>query len=207
MLGADGSRLPVIVLAAGRGKRMGGPKALMNVAGGPWWVVQSCRFDQAGVTPVWVLSPQVLREIGPELRIAADDQLILESDPDAPMFQSVRAGLRALHVRPPRGVYILPIDVPAPWKDVWQALAANGPVAVPTFRGENGHPVYLSWDFVKEHIPLDGPAHGRLDHIIGPYAKYVPVKNPDVTYNLNTPERVRAFEDEARSRTNGDALD
>ena len=48
-----------LVLAAGRGRRMGGPKALMQVHGQPWWRLQRERLAAAGVESLWIASPDV----------------------------------------------------------------------------------------------------------------------------------------------------
>ena len=53
----------VLVLAAGRGRRMGGPKALMMVEGEPWWMRQRRRIAEVGIPMTWVVSPQVLDEM------------------------------------------------------------------------------------------------------------------------------------------------
>ena len=62
------ARLPlagisVVVLAAGRGTRMGGPKALMEVRGRVWWRWQRewlAPAEAAGATVVWLVSPVVV---------------------------------------------------------------------------------------------------------------------------------------------------
>lgn len=184
--------LPVIVLAAGRGRRMGGPKALMQVAGQPWWARQLESLVAAGAAPVWVVSPVVRAAMEKDPRSLK--QALVDGDADAPMFESVRAGLRFLQPVAPRGVYVLPIDVPAPAREAWKALASAGPVAVPTWHGEHGHPVYLEWSFVKAHA--DAPAGARLDELIARLVRYVVVDDASVSKNLNTPAALSAYERE-----------
>ena len=202
MPGGEWRRLPVIVLAAGRGRRMGVPKALMKVEGIPWWGHQLSALSKARLAPVWVISPEVRAGIGPLPMIKAVAQTFVDADPDAPMFESLRAGLRFLDGMDPPGIFVLPIDVPAPRggvSDVWRALASAGsPVAVPTHEGRHGHPVYLEWSFAKDHV-LDAPEGARLDAIIAPVVRYVPVTDSRVVLNLNTPELVRAYEHELRA--------
>lgn len=189
MPSADG--LPVIVLAAGRGTRMGGPKALMQVAGRPWWSRQLERLVDAGVTPLWVLSPQVRATLEKEPSFLK--QPVVEADPHAPMFESVRAGVEFLRPANPRGVFVLPIDVPAPDAGVWRALADASPVAAPTLAGAHGHPVYLDWSFVRAHV-AGAPQGARLDEIMAPHVRYIPVQDARVTLNLNSPEAVQGYE-------------
>lgn len=196
MPGGEWRRLPVIVLAAGRGKRMGGPKVLMKVAGINWRTHQWCALHNANLAPVWVVSPEVRAAIGPEFMATKGvARALVDADPDAPMFDSLRAGLRFLEGMDPPGVFVLPIDVPAPGVDVWRALASEGPAAVPTHGGRHGHPVYLGWAFAREFV-MAAPPGARLDALIASHVRYVPVNDSRVTKNLNTPDAVREYERE-----------
>jgi CTP:molybdopterin cytidylyltransferase MocA len=105
-----------IVLAAGRGRRMGGPKALMTVGGLPWWQTQESRLAAAGVQRLWVVSAEVERAMRSGPAVAPP---LVPADPDAPMFESVRAGVSAAGAAS-GGAFILPVDVPAPGRSTWQ---------------------------------------------------------------------------------------
>jgi nicotine blue oxidoreductase len=177
-----------IVLAAGRGIRMGGPKALLPVRGRPWWMEQAQRLRAAGVPALWVVNHRVRAAMAgarppPDLDIA---------DETAPMFSSLVVGLRTLAARTsmPPGVFVLPIDVPAPARAVWEALAGSGaPAAAPVLDGRTGHPVYLSWEYVRIAIlPAAESESPRLDELIRSVVSHVPVQDRDVRANLNTPE-------------------
>jgi CTP:molybdopterin cytidylyltransferase MocA len=172
-----------LVLAAGHGRRMGVPKALMTVGGRGWWRVQEERLTRAGVDRLWVVSPQV--------GAAVHGPAVVESSPDAPMFASVLAGVAA---RPNASLFILPVDVPAPGPDIWRALAAaaGDRVAVPTFNGEHGHPVALSRLWIDRALKPAGETM-RLDHLIAPDTVYIPVHDRAVLVNLNTPDDARAW--------------
>lgn len=184
----------VLILAAGRGRRMGAPKALMPVAGvgepRPWWRHQQDRLARADRPPLWVVSPDVraaMRESAPPH---------VQSDPDAPMFASVLAGLSALRAAPPGWVHVLPVDVPAPAPATFAALeAAAGPrgVAVPRFRGRTGHPLCLAWSWIEEKVfPVAAPDQ-RLDALTAPARVVVDVDDPAVAANLNTPDDLRRW--------------
>ncbi len=182
----------VLVLAAGRGTRMGTPKALMRVGGEPWWAVQQRRIDDAGPAQTWVVSAPVrtaMVEQGARLDcVTADGGL--------PMFESLVAGLVRLGDDPPRGVFVLPVDVPAPGRGVFGVLPGPGAVA-PVYRGKPGHPVYLSWGWVRRRIltpgqggaapPLSGDQR-RLDRLLAGEVVRVEVDDPATVANLNTPE-------------------
>jgi CTP:molybdopterin cytidylyltransferase MocA len=191
-MGVDG--WIAIVLAAGQGKRMGGPKALMGVGGRPWWLVQQERLAEAGAPALWVVSNTVFREMVNSEEPPARG---LVADSAAPMFESIRRGVEAARPHASRGVFILPVDVPAPPAMTWEALAAaaGDRVAVPTFGGEHGHPVALSAAWLARSFPLAPDAEDRLDHLIEGHVSYLAVDDPTVVVNLNTPDEVAAWLD------------
>jgi CTP:molybdopterin cytidylyltransferase MocA len=176
----------VLVLAAGRGARMGGPKALMQVRGRAWWQVQEERLGS--IPRVWVASPIVadaMRACRAPIRLG---------NPDSPMFDSIRAGLTSALHSTTAGVFILPVDVPAPWLRTLESLAAatGVGVALPAFAGQRGHPAALSRRWI-ERVLLPAPAGARLDRLIGPDAIELPVEDASVVVNLNTPRDVERW--------------
>ena len=189
----------VIVLAAGRGLRAGGPKALHRVHNRPWWHIQRKRLALVGLPVVWVISDRVRASMtehgGPPPDSVIADEL-------SPMFTSVLAGCTAiaeLH-RSTRGVFILPVDVPAPNPTVFNTLAratahpSAVAAALPTHNSQRGHPVYLSWPLVTSRLLSPStPADSRLDHLIEDARVEVPVTDPGVLINLNTADDFTAW--------------
>lgn len=188
----------VIVLAAGRGRRAGGPKALHAVHGRAWWQAQQDRLGSTKMPTLWVVSERVLagmqsNSTPPEHVIVADDS--------APMFASIAAGVKAISRidAVPRGVFVLPVDVPAPSPTVFASLShairqtSPAVAAIPTHREDRGHPVYLRWNFVASHILTTNPADARLDQLIGNARIEVPVPDASVIENLNTADDFAAW--------------
>jgi molybdopterin-guanine dinucleotide biosynthesis protein A len=61
---------------------------------------------------------------------------------------------------------------------------------------QTGHPVFMPWHWVEEHRLHDAamaPTR-RLDELIRPHAIRVPVDDPAVLVNINTPEDLKRWE-------------
>ncbi len=196
MLRGEGHR--VLVLAAGRGTRMGGPKVLMSVDGLPWWRVQLARLDAAGLEQIWMVSPEVRSML--ETESDAPHQLV-EADSSEPMFETVMRGLRSFDCKPCPGVFVLPIDVPAAGPAVWRALAATGRVAVPVHNRRRGHPLHLPQPWIHEHLLASPPPpRSRLDTLIKAFRLEVSVDDPAVGFNLNTEADVQQWLESQREQ-------
>lgn len=184
----------VVVLAAGRGSRMGGPKALMTMGGETWWRVQMRRLGEAGLRQVWVVSDAVRDAMEAGEPSSEEVEWLVVADADAPMFESVLAGVSALEGEDGvRGVFVLPVDIPAARAKTWEALRGGADdVRVPVFGSGAGHPIWLGWDFVTAHV-LPAPVDSRLDALTADVAQLVPVDDPSVAANLNTPGDVEVW--------------
>jgi CTP:molybdopterin cytidylyltransferase MocA len=168
---------------------MGCPKALMTVGNRPWWRLQEQRLAAAALPRIWVVSEPVAEELSKY----AVRYVIANSD--SPMFDSVKCGIDACNGA--SGVFILPVDVPAPGAAVLLALAAaaDGTPAVPVLDGVRGHPVALPRPWIN-HVFLpacdQGIAH-RLDRLIDPGVREVSVSDSAVAANLNTPAELQQW--------------
>jgi CTP:molybdopterin cytidylyltransferase MocA len=220
--------LPVIVLGAGRGRRMGGPKALMMIEGRPWWAVQDERLRGYGLVPTWVVSQVVAEVLGGEkrrsdgatkrrrgekkasgIRVQASGEArdgVVVADETAPMFASVLAGLASVDDLA-RGVFVLPVDTPAPRVEHWVRLATSAKPAHPTHKSKGGHPLYLPGDWIERKLgalvakarsegmeAVRDVAHTlRLDRLIEGESERIEVDDPSVVVNMNEPADVAAW--------------
>lgn len=181
----------MIILAAGRGTRMGGPKALMHVDGREWWRAQDAALAALSLRRIWVVS----RAVAPALPAAHPDREVVLADELAPMFASIAAGLCAIAPSPPRGIFILPVDVPVPGAGVWAALRQRGQVCVPTHGPCRGHPLWMDWSFVEAALlPRIADPVSRLDELTRAACVAVETGDESVLLNLNTPADVVAYE-------------
>jgi CTP:molybdopterin cytidylyltransferase MocA len=121
----------------------------------------------------------------------------VESSPALPMFASILKGIASLRASPPQGVFILPIDVPAPARAVWEALCDQDSVSIPTYMDTRGHPLYLPWWWIDEVLRASPDSASvsllRLDRLVEPVARFVNVHDRAVAFNLNTPDDVRRW--------------
>ncbi|MEU0314475.1 nucleotidyltransferase family protein [Nocardioides sp. NPDC006273] len=133
-----------LLLAAGAGRRMGRPKALVDD-----WLVRSIEvLRQGGCDDVLV----VLGASADEARalLPADQEVILAEDWDEGMGVSLRAGLRALGEQVDAVVVHL-VDLPDVGPDVVARVVTStssvtGALARAAYSGVPGHPVLIGRD-------------------------------------------------------------
>jgi CTP:molybdopterin cytidylyltransferase MocA len=150
-----------LLLAAGAGRRMGTPKALVHDADGTSWLRRSARaLLDGGCAPVLV----VLGAGSEEARLLLEDlpiELVVADDWDEGMGASLRAGLLA--VGDTDAVLVSLVDLPdvgAPVvARVLASAAGRAVLARAAYDGEAGHPVLLGADHLA---PLVATLHGDV---------------------------------------------
>ena len=166
-------RSACVLLAAGQGRRAGGPKALKLTGDGTvWWLAQARRIAQDIDTVVPVLHPHAW----PLPAGVAPEIVPCRGDPDATLLRSLQLGLAALQQsgRVDHVVLVLPVDCPWPGPQVfgklWSAICNSGArwdaviAAVQTDRGlQRGHPVLLMPRVTAAIMQLN-PQVDRIDH-------------------------------------------
>jgi molybdenum cofactor cytidylyltransferase len=187
-----------VILAAGRGRRMGRTKQLV-----PWPTETEAKplvavaFD--AIAPccgemVVVLGHErdaVAGALAPRLFHA------VLSNPDAPLFESIRAGLAAASRLGPAATIVLqPADHPRVAPETLAALAdaarANPEQAVlPEFHGRGGHPVFIPPALAGRLVNTDCPEGlGRFwaDH--PQHCHRLAVDDPTVVEDIDTPDQL-----------------
>jgi len=161
-----------LLLAAGAGRRMGGPKALLvDDAGEPWLVHAVRTLRDGGCDPVTVVLGAAADEAG-RLLEGAGVRVVVAADWDEGMGASLRAGLAALleagaggaggagggpvvagDVDGPAAAVVSLVDLPDVHADVVRRLVTAGAdagaaaLARAAYDGAPGHPVLLG----REH--------------------------------------------------------
>lgn len=151
----------VVVLAAGHGRRMGGPKAFTEHHGRTFLerILARCRETEARVT--LVTDPRFRARM--EALLASQPPpfpRMVETDGLREMVESIQAGLRAGPYEP--GCWLWPADAPfisaAGWQRATeQAVGDPGVVWKLRARGRNGHPLWLPFYLVPAILAGDWP--------------------------------------------------
>jgi len=112
-------------------------------------------------------------------------------------FSSLLIGLKSISIT--QGCWVIPIDCPSPDKRVWELLLAqHGKVIKPTFKNRGGHPIFLSYSFIKILLKIDPTSdEARLDKQIQKLKSSdvirLAVDDELVCMNLNTPEKLDQY--------------
>jgi molybdenum cofactor cytidylyltransferase/nicotine blue oxidoreductase len=172
MAGAPGSApgsVHGLLLAAGAGRRMGTPKALVRDPDGTSWLRRAVAvLRAAGCEPVTVVLGAQAEDALPLLQDTGATAVVA-ADWDHGMSASLRAGLLAAEVTGADAVVVTLVDLPDVGEDVVRRVLADGPTPATlrraAYAGRPGHPVVLGrdhWAGVLEETGGDRGARGYL---------------------------------------------
>jgi molybdenum cofactor cytidylyltransferase len=190
------SDFAAVLLAAGASTRMGGvPKALLDWEGEPVVRRLVAISERVRLDPVVV----VVGAAGPGVRRAlAGTRAVVVDHPDWARGRtgSIQSGLAS--VASAGGVLLWPVDHPFVEAKTVEALlrrAEADPMAlwvIPTWNGRGGHPVVLRSPTFRAigELPADRPLRSLLP-AFGPQVVRLPVDDPGVVENVDTPESFR----------------
>ncbi len=156
-----------IVLAAGMGRRIGAPKALLSLDGRTFLERAAGSLAAAGLEVVAVLNPSVSEAIPMG---AFTGRRVVNPDPDLEngMFGSVRLGVQEALALGARGALLLPVDLPLVTSEDARAVAARlvegAEVVVATHDGRWGHPIGISRAVMDEI--LSSPPAATLREVV-----------------------------------------
>lgn len=172
-----------VVLAAGRSSRARASKACRGIKGRPWLYHQCRRLRAQGFEQIRVVlgfrATDTARCAPPGVR------RIWNRDRAGGPFASLCAGLRGA-----RGaVLVVPVDA-------WPPAAASiyrlrqglrgARAAIPSWRGQGGHPPLLSDDLARAIARGSHAVGGRLDHVLASaHACRVEVQDRSIRRNMN----------------------
>ena len=157
---ATDGRIVGVLLAAGAGRRAGGPKALRVDADGTSWLLRSIAvlWDGGCDAVIVVLGCQAARarDLLVKSRVAADPMITVVEAPDwvQGMGSSLRSGLVAARSAPCRAVLVHLVDLPDVTAEVVRRVIRQTPpgtasLARVTYGGRPGHPVLIGRDHLE----------------------------------------------------------
>jgi molybdenum cofactor cytidylyltransferase len=197
-----------VILAAGESSRMGRDKALLPWPPEPAGVLSSGTFLSAAielfapyVDMVLVVAGKNEHGLAPVV-YGSGASLVVNPDPDRGQFSSLQAGLHEVLNRGRDGAMITLVDRP-PVKPATiealdeafeRAVQQSKWAVVPEHGGKHGHPILAGREMIEAFLraPASSSAreveHAHLDKIL-----YVPVDDPLVAANVDTPEQYAAL--------------
>lgn len=200
------SPVDLILVSAGRSSRMGFPKALARLNGTPLLERHFEISSSAGINEIILVvgfhEARLVHEICRlRLRERYPLRLVRNPDPYGDMFSSVKKGLE--HQSGLHSVFFLPVDIPVSSSKTFQKLLdveTADSVIVPTFEGKRGHPPLFQPDF-NEMLRNSSPSGGIRSLYQNEVVSIceVPVDDPSVLFDLDTPEDLRNFRSQVQN--------
>lgn len=181
-------RPTIIVPAAGRGSRFGGPlHKLEQPFDGSTVLGATLRHAIESQLPVVVVTTAALAPLVGRL-LATRDILVLSSGEAARgMGYSIAAGVAERSGAP--GWIVLPADMPLVRPDTLLAVATalqQHPVVYAQHHGRRGHPVAFAAELYSELIQLDADDGAR--RVVARYPSHgLEVDDPGVLFDVDTP--------------------
>jgi molybdenum cofactor cytidylyltransferase len=133
-----------VILAAGAGRRAGGPKALLRLEGRTFLSHVAERLRRPGVSGLLAVIGHEAAAVAAEADAAGVHTLLNNRPDDDGMLGSILLGLGEAERRDASGLLLHPVDHPlvaaATVDAVVEAMTAGARIAVPSFEGRRGHP-------------------------------------------------------------------
>jgi molybdenum cofactor cytidylyltransferase len=195
-----------VILAAGESSRMGRDKALL-----PW--PTGAMVSTASASPPGTLLSAAIQSFGefcdmvivvagknePALRPVVEGcgaVVIRNPAPERGQFSSLQTGLREVLDRGRDAAMITLVDRPPPQQKTLANLVTlfagreHGVWAVvPEYSGTHGHPILIGREMIEAFLKAPATANARdLEHRNQARVRYIPVDDPLVTTNIDTPQ-------------------
>jgi nicotine blue oxidoreductase len=160
-----------VVLAAGEGRRMGGPKALLRLGGESFAARASRLLARPGVEGVIVVVGHEAERVVAEAALPAAAIVVRNERHRVGMLSSVLAGLDEAQTRGAEAILLQPVDHALTEAEtverVIAALQAGATIAVPSFQDRRGHPggfARAAWAALRSADPAQGARQVLAEH-------------------------------------------
>jgi molybdenum cofactor cytidylyltransferase len=190
-----------VILAAGESTRMGRDKALL-----PWpptavELAKSTILSAAinALRPHCDMVIVVAGDNEPALREIVEGcgaSLLRNPAPERGQFSSLQTGLREVLNQGRDSAIFTLVDRPPPEAATLDGLVSsftnkshNVWAIVPAYQGNHGHPILVGREMIEKFLKAPATANAReIEHVNQKRISYLPVNDPLVTANVDTPE-------------------
>jgi molybdenum cofactor cytidylyltransferase len=188
-----------VILAGGASRRMGRPKAALEVAGETFVRRIARRMREAGVEPRLVVAGVHAAETRAALGDEELDRLLVNPDPDRGQLSSLRIALDWLlrNAAGARAALVALVDHPEVAAGTYEALrdacaaatfGEDTAILVPTNAGRRGHPVVLARTVWEELLALpEGVGAREVVHAEPGRVREIAVADPGILRDIDTP--------------------
>jgi molybdenum cofactor cytidylyltransferase len=197
-----------VILAAGESSRMGRDKALL-----PWppqttgQAPSNQTFLSSAIRSLMLSTDFILIVAGKNeaalapIAYAQGASVVTNPDPSRGQFSSLQVGLHEVLNRGRDAAIITLVDRPPAststvllLRDAYESAPQNIWAVVPEFSGKHGHPYVVGRELIELFFQAPAAASAReIEHSHQHRIRYVPVSDPFVTLNINTPEDYAAL--------------
>jgi molybdenum cofactor cytidylyltransferase len=196
-----------LILAAGESSRMGRDKALLpwppqpTNSTGETFLSAAIRLFFSHVDEVLVVAGKNQAALAPII-YANGATLIVNPDPERGQFSSLQVGLQEVLNRGRDAAMVTLVDRPPVRPGTIEKLqtAFDGATAkrkwavIPEYDGKHGHPILLGREMLTVFLSAPNSSNARdVEHANQSAIEYVPVDDPLVTVNVDTPEQYAAL--------------
>ena len=189
-----------VILAAGESSRMGQPKALL-----PWRrgtiLSHAIRVLNTFTDMVIVVAGRNVEQLLPVVDANAGF-LVVNPQPDRGQFSSLQVGVQEVLNRGRDAAIVTLVDRPPARPETVQHLkqeflshaAQNIWAVVPEYQGRHGHPYVVGRELITRYLDSPPTVNAReIHHTNQERLLYVPINDPFVTANIDTPEDYSQF--------------
>ena len=169
-----------VVLAAGASKRLGSPKALIEIKGRTLVELICSKLQSAGLS-VTVLTRSSLKQKIHEL--LPNVSVIVNLDPDLGRTGTIQCGIESIGVQP---MLIVPVDRPGFSLNTAKKLCECDNTTIPLHNGKGGHPIAITRQDCKNILRAEPDT--PLRELISP--DRLTVEDPYLHLNIDTKEDV-----------------
>ncbi len=185
-----------IILAAGMGERIGGPKALLELEGQTLLERMVSLLSWLPLNQITCVINQTIQEKIQDLATIAvprsgDLLTVVNNDLDTGPLRSIQIGLEAFEKRN-SNVLIMPVDFPFIKPSTIRLLLETinpGRVNIPVYQGKRGHPPVFGSKLIPQlwKAPLDKGARW-IYQALPDKINHIETDDEGILQNVNTPE-------------------